>query len=140
MIGLSIFVLFSEHFSKTAKNLLKRKLLTLNTSVWETNLKLFKKAEMFTRIELIKNTHHQSLTTTSVILSFSRRSESSDMLFIMVAYEKFYFQSFINNQNIYLKNNIAQLYFILGTSELHLKFYSTPRDSSDIHRFAACFQ
>ena len=30
----------------------------------------------------------------------------------MVADEKFYFQSQINNKNIYLKNNIAQLYFI----------------------------
>ena len=34
------------------------------------------------------------------------------MLFTIVAYEKFNFQSQMKNQNTYLKNNIAQLYFI----------------------------
>ena len=55
----------------------------------------------------------------------------------MVAYEKLYFQSQINNQTIYLKNNIAQLYFIQRISTLHFIFSSIPGDGSEIHRFPA---
>ena len=60
------------------------------------------------------------------------------MLFTMVAYEKSNFQSEINNQDIFLKNSIAQLYFILRTSELCWNCYSIPRDGFDIHRFPVC--
>ena len=34
------------------------------------------------------------------------------------------------------KNNIAQLYFILGRAELHWKFSTISKDGSDIHRFS----
>ena len=43
-------------------------------------------------------------------MSFTR-SGYFDMFFTMVAHEKFYLQSQINNQ-IYLEKNIAQIYFI----------------------------
>ena len=52
----------------------------------------------------------------------------------MVVYEKIYFEAYINFQYIWHKNNIAQLYFILGTAELH--FSSKPKDAPDIHRFS----
>ena len=57
--------------------------------------------------------------------------------FIMVAYEKIYFEAYTNDQYISHKNNIAQLYFILGRAELHWNFSSWLRDASDIHRFPA---
>ena len=34
----------------------------------------------------------------------------------MVVYEKIYFEAYISDQYIWHKNNIAQLYFILGTA------------------------
>ena len=51
----------------------------------------------------------------------------------MVVCEKIYLASQINNQYIYLKNNIEQLYFILGRVELHWSFCSIPDDGSDIY-------
>ena len=36
----------------------------------------------------------------------------------MVVYEKVYFEAYTNDQYIWHKNNIAQLYFILGRAEL----------------------
>ena len=48
----------------------------------------------------------------------------------MVAYKKIYFELYTNDQYIWHKNNIAQLYFILGT------FSSIPQDGPDIHRFS----
>ena len=42
----------------------------------------------------------------------------------MVAYEKIYFEAYTNDQYISHKNNIAQLYFILGRAELHWNFSS----------------
>ena len=53
----------------------------------------------------------------------------------MVVYEKIYFEAYTNDQNIWHKNNIAQLYFILGRAELCWNFCSWLRDASDIHRF-----
>ena len=37
----------------------------------------------------------------------------------MVVYEKIYFDAYTNDQYILHKNNTAQLYLILGRSELH---------------------
>ena len=54
----------------------------------------------------------------------------------MVIYEKKYFEAYTNDQYIWHKNNIAQLYFTLGSFELHWNFSSTPRDVRDIHRFS----
>ena len=42
----------------------------------------------------------------------------------MVVYEEIYLEGYINNQCIWLKNNITQLYFILGRAELHWNFSS----------------
>ena len=53
----------------------------------------------------------------------------------MVVYEKIYFEAYTNDQYIWHKNNIAQLYFILGGAELCWNFSSWLRDASDIHRF-----
>ena len=53
----------------------------------------------------------------------------------MVVYEKIYFEAYINDQYTWHKNNIAQLYFILGRAELRWNFSSWLRDASDIHRF-----
>ena len=53
----------------------------------------------------------------------------------MVVYEKIYFEAYTNDQYISHKNNIAQLYFILGRAELRWNFSSLLRDASDIHRF-----
>ena len=50
----------------------------------------------------------------------------------MVVYEKIYFEAYTNDQYIWHKNNIAQLYFISGRAELHWKFSSWLRDASDI--------
>ena len=54
----------------------------------------------------------------------------------MVVYAKIYFEAYTNDQYISHKNNIAQLYFILGTAELHWNFSSIPKDDPDIHRFS----
>ena len=54
----------------------------------------------------------------------------------MVVYEKVYFKAYTNNLCISHKNNIAQLYFILGRAELHRNFSSILRDGFDIHRFS----
>ena len=53
----------------------------------------------------------------------------------MVVYEKIYFEAYINNQYIWHKNNVAQLYFILGRAEQYRNFFSIPMDGSDIDRF-----
>ena len=53
----------------------------------------------------------------------------------MVVYEKIYFEEYSNAQYIWHNNNIAQLYFILGRTELHWNFSSWLRDASDIHWF-----
>ena len=53
----------------------------------------------------------------------------------MVVYEKIYFEAYRNDQYIWHKNNIAQLYFILGRAELRWNFSSWLRDVPDIHRF-----
>ena len=54
----------------------------------------------------------------------------------MVVYEKIYFDIYTNDQYIWHKNNIAQLYFILGRAELRWNFSSIPKDGPDIHRFS----
>ena len=41
-----------------------------------------------------------------------------------------------HGQYISHKNNIAQLYFILGTAELHCNFFSILKDAPDSHRFS----
>ena len=41
----------------------------------------------------------------------------------MVVYEKKYFEAYTNDQYIRHKNNIAQLFFILGRAELHWKLF-----------------
>ena len=46
-------------------------------------------------------------------------------------------QAQINNQNICLKINIAQWYFVLGRAELRWNYSCWLRDASDIHRFPA---
>ena len=48
----------------------------------------------------------------------------------MVVYEKIYFKAYTNDLYISYKNNIAQLYFILGN------FSSILKDGFDIHRFS----
>ena len=53
----------------------------------------------------------------------------------MLVYEKIYFEAYTNDQYIWNKNNIAQLYFILGRAELRWNISSWLRDASDIHRF-----
>ena len=50
----------------------------------------------------------------------------------MVVYEKIYFEAYTNDQYIWHKNNIAQLYFISGTAELRWNFSSIPKDAPDI--------
>ena len=52
----------------------------------------------------------------------------------MVVYEKIYFEAYTNDQYIWHKNNIAQLYFILGRAELRWNFSSWLKDASDIYR------
>ena len=54
----------------------------------------------------------------------------------MVVYEKIYFAAYTNDLYISYKNNIAQLYFILGRAELHWNFSSILKDGFDIHRFS----
>ena len=53
----------------------------------------------------------------------------------MVVYEKIYFEAYTNDQYIWHKNNIAQLYFILGRAKPCWNFSSWLKDASDIHRF-----
>ena len=53
----------------------------------------------------------------------------------MVVYEKIYFEAYTNDQYIWHKNNIAQLYFILERSKLRWNFSSWLRDAPDIYRF-----
>ena len=48
----------------------------------------------------------------------------------MVVNEKIYFEAYTNDQYIWHKNNVAQLYFILGW-----KFSSWLRDAPDIYKF-----
>ena len=54
----------------------------------------------------------------------------------MVVYKKIYFKAYTNDLYISHKNNIAQLYFILGRAELHWNFSSILKDGFDIHRFS----
>ena len=54
----------------------------------------------------------------------------------MAVYEKIYFKAYTNGLNISHKNNIAQLYFILGRANLHWNFSSILKDGFDIHRFS----
>ena len=54
----------------------------------------------------------------------------------MVAYEKIYFEVYTNYQYMWHTNNIAQLYFILGTAKQHWNFSSMHKDGPDIHRFS----
>ena len=54
----------------------------------------------------------------------------------MVDYEKIYFKAYTNDLYISYKNNIAQLYFILGGAELRQNFASMFKDGFDIHRFS----
>ena len=57
--------------------------------------------------------------------------------FKMVAYEKICFEACTSNQHTFdTKNNIAQIYFILGAAELHWNFLSILMDAPDIHRFS----
>ena len=53
----------------------------------------------------------------------------------MAVYGKIFFGVYTNDQYIWHKNNIAQLYFIFGTAELRWNFYSVPKDAPDIDRF-----
>ena len=53
----------------------------------------------------------------------------------MLVYEKIYFEAYTNDQYIWHKNNIAQLYFLLGRLKLHWNFSSWLRDAPDIYRF-----
>ena len=50
----------------------------------------------------------------------------------MVVYEKIYFKAYTNNQYISDKNDIVQLYFILGRAELLWNFSSILKDGFDI--------
>ena len=54
----------------------------------------------------------------------------------MVVYEKIYFKAYTNNQYIPDKNDIVQLYLILGRAELLWNFSSILKDGFDIHRFS----
>ena len=51
----------------------------------------------------------------------------------MVVYEKIYFEAYRNDQYIWHKNNIAQLYFILRRAKLRCNFSSWLRDAPDIY-------
>ena len=54
----------------------------------------------------------------------------------MVVYEKIYFKAYTNDLYISHKNNIAQLYFILGRTKLCWNFSSILKHGFDIHRFS----
>ena len=50
-------------------------------------------------------------------------------------YEKIYFEAYTNDKHIWHKNNIAQLYFILGRAKLCWNFSIVPKNAPDIHIF-----
>ena len=54
----------------------------------------------------------------------------------MVVYEKIYFKAYTNDLYIWHKNNIVQLYLILGRAELRWNFSSILKDGPDIDRFS----
>ena len=54
----------------------------------------------------------------------------------MVVYEEIYFEAYTSDLYISHKNNIAQLYFILGRAELRWNLSSILKDVFDIHRFS----
>ena len=49
-----------------------------------------------------------------------------------VVYKKIHFEGYTKDQYIWYENNITQLYFILGTAELHWNVSSWLRDAPDI--------
>ena len=53
-------------------------------------------------------------------------------------FKKIYLEANINKQYLWLRNNTAQLFFILvlGRANLHWNFCSIPKDGSDVHRFS----
>ena len=55
----------------------------------------------------------------------------------MVANGKTDFEAQRNEEDMYPKNNIAQLYLKYGWSDLHWNFPSGFRDASDIYKFPA---
>ena len=57
----------------------------------------------------------------------------------MVIYKKIYLEVQIHNQYICLKNNTAQLYFVLGRAELYWKFSRLLGRDTDIHRFPTMY-
>ena len=59
-------------------------------------------------------------------LPLSRRSETSDMYFTMVAYEKIYFQSYIFNQYIHLKIVILHSYILYKFQGAMRSQFSSP--------------
>ena len=54
----------------------------------------------------------------------------------MMVYTKICFEACTNDQYIWHKNNIAQLYFIPRTAKLSWNFSSTPKDVTVIHLFS----
>ena len=57
------------------------------------------------------------------------------LCFTMVVFEKIYFEAYRNDQYIWHKNNIAQLYFILWRAKLCWNFSRWLRDVPNIYRF-----
>ena len=57
----------------------------------------------------------------------------------MVVYEKIYFKAYTKDHTTSCKNNIAQLYFILGRAELRWNFSSWLKDAPDIYRFPTVY-
>ena len=55
--------------------------------------------------------------------------------FTIVVHEKICLEAYINNQYIWLIDNPAQLYFILGRTNVHCNFTAPLRDAPDIQRF-----
>ena len=55
----------------------------------------------------------------------------------MLVYEKIYFETYINNQYNWHKNNVAQICFILERAEFSWNFFSWLMDAPQIHRFPA---
>ena len=60
------------------------------------------------------------------------------LCFTMVVSQKLYLEAYVNNQYICLKNNSAQLYFILGKAELCLNFSSLLCDALIFIDFQKC--
>ena len=54
----------------------------------------------------------------------------------MVVYEKIFFKAYTRDLYISHKNNIVQLYFILGRAKLRWNFSSILKDGFDIHRLS----